>query len=106
MPVYRKLAIASIAALGLLVASPLVTGTAEAKSHISIGLGFDFGPAVYTQPYYPAPPIYYEPSPVYVAPPPAYYYPEPTVYSPPPPPVYYVPAPGYYVPRPVYERFW
>ncbi|HKX08103.1 MAG TPA: hypothetical protein VJN67_07910 [Stellaceae bacterium] len=79
--------------LGLL-ASPLVTGKAVAKSHVSVGIGFGgpvYGapyyvpPPVYAVPYYTAPPVYYAPGPVYT--PPTYGYPPRTVI---------VPSPGYY----------
>ena len=101
----KRLAFGAVLALGV-VASTLVAGRAEAKSHISFGVLF--GAPVYAQPYYPAP-AYYGPAPVYVAPPPSYYYP-PSYYSPPPvyyaPPVYDAPPPGYYLPHPIYGRRW
>jgi hypothetical protein len=93
----KRSAFGAVVVLGV-VASTLVTSSAEAKSHISFGVFF--GAPVYAQPYYPAP-AYYGPAPVYVAPPPSYYYP-PSYYA--PPPVYYAP-PAYYALRPIYGRW-
>jgi hypothetical protein len=81
-------------ALGLalvvgLIASPLVTGKAAAKSHVSVGIGF--GGPVYGAPYDTAPPVYYAPAPVYT--PPTYVY--PPYY---PPQTVIVPSPRYYAP--------
>jgi hypothetical protein len=96
----KTLAIASIASLGLLVASSAFVGRAEAGTHVSFGFGFSA--PVYAQPYYAPPPVYYAPPPV-VYTPPAYYYAPPRVYYPPFPPSYYAP-PGYYRPQAFYGR--
>jgi hypothetical protein len=93
----KRLAFGAVLALGV-VASTLVTSTAEARSHVNFGIFF--GAPVYAQPYYPEP-AYYGPAPFYV-PPPSYYYP-PSYYS---PPAYYAPSPGYYLPHPIYGRRW
>ena len=97
----KRVALSAVLAVGL-VASMLLAGKAEAKSHISVSIGF--GAPVYAESYYVAPPVYYAPAPVYVVPPPSYYYPPPALVSPPPPPVYYVPPPVYYAPRPIFVR--
>jgi hypothetical protein len=97
----KRFALGAVFALGV-VAAILVAGRAEAKSHISVGIGF--GAPVYAQPYYYPAPAYYAPAPVYVAPQPNYDEPPPGVIES-PPPVYYAPPRGYYyVPRPIYER--
>jgi hypothetical protein len=95
----RKLAITSIASLGLLAAS---FGKAEAGTHVSFGFGFSS--PVYAQPYYAPPPVYYAPPPVVYAPPPAYYYSPPRVYYPPIGPGFYGPPPGYYQAPAFYGR--
>lgn len=96
----RSLALGSSLALGIACA-PLLSGTAEAKSHISVDLGFVFGAPVYAVPSYPAAPVFYAPAPVYVPPPPTYYYPPAVVV---PPQVYYAPPPPYADPQAIYWR--
>jgi hypothetical protein len=86
----RSLAIGTTLALSAAIS----TGPAEAKSHISVNLGF-FGAA----PVYAAP-SYYAPAPVYVPAPPSYYYPPAVVV--PTPPAYYAPPQVYYAPSPIY----
>src|SRR6266849_6509351 len=94
MPIRKKLAITSIAALGFLAASSALAGKAEAGSHISFGFGFSS--PVYAQPYYAPPPVVY-------APPPVYYYP-PRVYHPPFRSGFYGPPPDYYTSQSFYAR--
>lgn len=84
---FKSLANIAAFGVGLIVASTLGGGEAEAKSHISVGVGFVFAEPAYVSPYYPPPlTYYYPPAPVVVTPPPVYY------------------APGYYgyAVRPVY----
>ncbi len=97
------------AALALVaLASPVTASRAEARTLVTVGVGFNFGPPAYAVPtYLPPPPVYYAPPPVYVAPP-AYSYVPPAVVVEPPPVAYYDPRPRYYVPRPVYAQpaYW
>jgi hypothetical protein len=85
-----------------LLAAPLATGEAAAKSHVSVGIGFSG--LVYATPDYPAPPVYYTPVPVYAPPPPTYYYPPSTVIV--PSPGNYEPSSDDYASRPIYKRSW
>ena len=80
---------ASAALLGMLP-------QAQARDHVSVGIGFSAGPGwgrgCYSRPYYYDPYYYAAPYPVYTTP----------VYVAPPAPVYYYPPPGYPA-APVYQ---
>jgi hypothetical protein len=105
-----KLAVAAAILSGATVLSPW---TAQAGSHVDVGIGFGIGAPVYSAPYYAPPPVYvtppayYGPPPVVISPPPpTYYAPPPTYYAPPPVVVSPPPPVVYYGARPVYGRPW
>ena len=66
----------------VLLVALLASGSAMARGHTHLFLGFNFAPA----PYYYGPPAYYYAPPVYYAPPPVYYAPPPAAYYAPPQP--------------------
>ena len=79
------------APLALVAAVALATFAhpADARTHVTLGVGFFF-----PVPLYVAPPVVYYPPPAYYYPPPAYYYPAPPVYVVPRAPAYgYAPPP-------------
>jgi hypothetical protein len=83
MTTVSRLAIRSALVLGTCVAALALTGAAQARVFVGVGIGVPVVPYAYPAPVYAPPPVYYGPPPGYYAPPPAYYAP-PAAYAPPP----------------------